>query len=792
MMFREERLPETRVIPILEQETLMAISQSRRLSPSDRDRLPALLASGMIADVDTYRLTRTGDRLARKVMKALRESPSIREICHPNADVLKVLSLGPERKPEKKPRTPKPAVTPPRRKPRYRAETGWADPFLPGLVSDAGAPCPIADLDLAAQGVRTSIRDRSAAGRSQKTILGVLKRAFHLGRAACEGDRTPLGAPPALVVGFLRERARVLETLTRADPDMGRLHAMLRVCCLQAWRIGLDSSQARLKGLEPGFREECPTEMRGLSEPARGLLLRISEAPQTAPPASDERDELSQRRLISLTANEVLTRRGLFAIRRAAMLAQNAPSLLDLLSPTPDAISGLSPLRAPDAPEPLKTVTASKPAPPSFIPEPPGPERITAIVTDPNGEEAFLDLLTRYWRGGHHGDLEAESRGAILTPIGPFLRERARAVWEATHMDRLEGDIYLVSGVIRDQTMRMLELGAGAPKRRAPAPDPAFRDECSTPMRAVPPHLRALLIAAHQGEIAPPFPKGSTTALRKHGLLIGAGSGLLTDKGRDLVLAELVHRQKDLPWIRPGGPRPIPEPIKEEPETAALPEAVPKVKRHKKSAPPQPDLTGIPLTDADKDLIGRMSRGALNPSGNPRIKGATRREAQIRMALLDCWRAGMNDAEGRYTRLGRRQVTLYLQERARVLAEAASPDRETDALQLIMESATEAFRLGTLSKTTKIPPLPPLFSEECSIPMRMVPHTARAALIRAYEKGVSGTSQKHLTTLERAKMIDQGVPVNLTRAGRDTVNGEYAAQETPRPSIWSLLGPDQN
>jgi len=788
-VFREERPPETRMIPIPEQETLMVISQGRRLSPSDRNRLPALLSEGLIRDVNTYRLTRLGVWVARRVMAELRESPSILEICRPNADVLRVLALGPEKKAAKKPHVSKPSKTPPRRKPVYRAETDWADPFLAKLASDAGAPCPIAELDLVAHEVHTPIRDRATTGPFQKRILGGLKRAFHLGRAAGEGERGPLGAPPALVVGFLRERSRVIETLTRADPDPGRLHALLRICCLQAWRIGLESCQARLKVLEPGFLEECAAEMRGLSMPARALLLGISEPPQIAPPASDERDELSQRKLISLTGNRVLTRKGLYAIRRASMLAQNAPSLMDLLIPTLDAISGLSPLRAPDAPEQLKTVTASKPAPPPFMPEPPSPEEISAIVTDPNGERALLDLLTRYWRGGHHGDLGAESRGSIPTLIGPFLRERSRAIWGATHMDRLEGAT-LVSGIIRDQAMAMLELGAGAPKRRAPVP--AFRDECSAPMRAVPPHLRALLIAAHQGEIASPFPKGSATALRKRGLLIGAGSGLLTDKGRDLVFAELNHRKADLPWVRPDGPRPIPEPIGEEPESAdVLQAAAPKMKSRRGSAPTPPYITDIPLSDADKDLIGRMSQGALRSPASPRMKGATRREAQIRMALIDCWRAGVNGAESRYTRLGRRQVALYLQERTRVLAEAISPDREGDALQLIMESATEAFRLGALSATAKTPPLPPRFSEECSIPMRMVPHAARAALIRAYEKGLSNISIKHLATLELAEMIDQGVPVKLTRAGRDTVIGEYAAQETPRPSILSLLGPDR-
>lgn len=524
--FLEEREAGLRDLSPDAQEALLRIHAGRGVPHRFGAALRELLRAGLIGSVKGRDLTPLGAELLRPSLERPDDAPSIRQIARPDAAVMRTLRVVPDRT---EPPVPLPGPE--------EDEEGWDAPFRDLLIRDAGVSCPLEELERVADRAVRSVADPDL---TRKRFHRALTRACQLGRSGADG-RDPRAQLPPLLTGFLRERARALTTLTGPGVPLEELTLLVRVSCLQAWRVGVRSADRRFRGLDSRFREEGPRELWPVSQGGRDLLGRVRSG--DVDHGGPEAEELAREGLIRSVTEPELTEAGRSALSGLAAL-RRAPSLRELATPRRRAVARLSP-------EPLAP-TRKRPRRKEEGPRPEGlgsraltDEEVDAIRT----EAGLRALLVRAWSEGQFGPEGASPRRrSVPRVISLFLAERARVVWGVRSGRGLTGP---VRDLIRSQVAEAVRLGTRTPKLRVPAPPPEYREECSVPMRAVPAELRDLLIGIHQGRVTGRLPVGAGPTLRLKGVLVGKGLGGLTPAGEEAALAELEHRTRPLPSILP-------------------------------------------------------------------------------------------------------------------------------------------------------------------------------------------------------------------------------------------------
>ncbi len=188
--------------------------------------------------------------------------------------------------------------------------------------------------------------------------------------------------------------------------------------------------------------------------------------------------------------------------------------------------------------------------------------------------------------------------------------------------------------------------------------------------------------------------------------------------------------------------------------------------------------------------LGQIGRIAMEASAGRRARISARLNpfpARIMGAFASCWQAGRyGTGPARRIHL-RREVGLYLQERACVIDAVTRTDRDgaggDAALVMILDGCVEAFRRGALSA---LGTYPPRFREECAPLMRGVPAETRPALIRL-DRGGARISGSDLIVLTRLGLVEAEGPRRITRAGRDVVREELTCPRGGLPSILTML-----
>ncbi len=462
--------------------------------------------------------------------------------------------------------TPEPAApeTPP-------AGAVWAVPFLSTLGGRDVPDPPLAELDALAADPVTRTRARTDAELLRSRIARALAGAWRLG-ADPERYRTdPAWLLQLRTANFLRERSRVVEEVTRSDPDTEPLHALIRVSALQAWRLGVGG--AKQKPPPARFREECPVPLRSVSPELRRVLLGVHQG--SSAPDADTAAPLIRFRFLDATLS--LTRAGRRAVAEAlSETSGRLPRLRDLLGPTRAAVRGLSPVTRKARPEPRKRAARDETAERSAAPARSGPGRdpdeIRTLLdgigppplAPPDGDapDPIVERMLQCWRVGRapQGRVRDGVTGRVPAEVRLYLEERVRAVRDATGPDAGGEEAERGVLVLKETAREIWRLGTEFTGVTLPPLPARYRDEFSARMRRVPPEARVTLIDLHQGGPVSAQRRPVLFALVRDGLLQSAVSGLLTEAGDDLVRTELAHQGGDLPRILPGVPRTRPTP----------------------------------------------------------------------------------------------------------------------------------------------------------------------------------------------------------------------------------------
>jgi len=800
--FKEEMAGPLRFAPLREQRAVYAILRGEPVPPAGRGKvLQGLREKGLINDQDPPNLTGVGRKCVGGGGGQRDRTASITELLRPTTKAMGYIKIAPipRKKAAKRLKTvTEPSVARSRTAPEtapYRPTTEWADQFRGVLIDDVNVDCPVTDLDLAAQALCVRLADRSDKERTRLRLLTALRRAFRVGKTG----ETPKGGPPIplpqLIDMFLTDRARALEAVTRPDPDLDPLHHLLRISLLQAWRIGVEGRTARFKHLEVQFREETPVVMWALSAPARALLIGLEGAPLRPEADPDAAAELLSADLVGPGPDLPLTASGGGMIQQLRRFQRDAPSLRDLMGPDPVPASRLSLpdllLRRPPDPEPIRPKPKRRP-PRQLVPS---TDEVRGIMEADLGEQALFDLLIGYWREGRYGERD-ESRsgfGSVPRLISNFLKERARAIWAATELDRADQDLELFERIVREQAQAALDLGV-ATLSHVMNPAAAFRDECSVLMRSVPHLSRDLLLKIYQDEISLPLSAGGAAPLVASGHLFSARSNALTNKGVDACLQEITHRSRDLPWLRPGGPRyPVraaePEVVEAEPSPPPAPPPAPTVAQGLSER----GLDLIEIGPEELNFIEGVIRRPFEGLGTGRNRALTRFESRLMSALSECWLAGVRGPDHKKRPRMKKALSYYFRERSRVLTELIGADEglKTGAggLPLLRDSAIEAFRLGVLTARRVKVNTKPRFAEEYCQEMRLIPYHIRSDLLLIRSGEAAEPPQRLLIAFENFGLSEAGTPFRLTPKGERAADNQIRLALKRLPSVLSLLTP---
>lgn len=421
--------------------------------------------------------------------------------------------------------------------------TDWADPFLPALSPPELGPAPVLELDRLTRELCVSSPPGTPPDRVRYRILRVLIEAWRLGLGADRRISRAFRYPSRGLHDLLRDRARAIGTLLEAGDWAQRLRPLVRVSALQAWSWGQIMPRSFPKDPPPMFREERSVLARSVPEPELALLMRVAEG--DVPPDPADLAGLRQRGLLVGGGPPLLTGPAREILRDLSGEATRPlPSLLDLLGPTLDALLALDPRTGPTAGGEKAPATALDPAlEEALVPLLTAAEDL-ALQRAGDGPDALQDPLRdllmwayRTGRGGPRPDAPARVSGEM----GAFLTERARALCALTRADREAGDAVPVRALLRESLIEVWGVGAGpAPLR---APPPRFREECSAPLRPLSPPARVALIALNQEEEGR-HERRALNELVRAGLLLSAGSRLLTPAGRAAAITELTHRSR--------------------------------------------------------------------------------------------------------------------------------------------------------------------------------------------------------------------------------------------------------
>mgnify|MGYP000117898830 CR=1 FL=1 len=800
--FYEEREAGLRDLSPEAQEVLLRIHNDQRVSNRSHEAVQELSDAGLIKNLKTRSLTRSGKRLLRQSLQRPADAPSIREISRPTKAVMRTLRVVAD------------TSTPPSRPfSRNDVDRPWDAPFRRRLIAEDGAAFHVGEIDRIVEGVERLISDPEL---TRKRFHRALNAAYRVGRSAATGKDESRRAPSPLVTRFLRERARALETLPGPEEVPGLLAALLRISCLQAWRTGVDGVKNRFTTLDARFLEEDPRELWDVSEPARALLYRLGAGVDGSEPDPEEVEELVTQGLLRSVRKPSLTRDGRAVLKKRASL-DKAPSLRVLITGERGVGNLLDPSWSP--PQKAKPKPKRKRAPTRRSV---GKERSPRTLTDEEveaaldlsrGDEALRALLIRSWTEGRYDPQRknlAQNR-TVPTRISQMITERVSAIRQATRLDHEDGDLDLIRQVIREQAASVFRIGTRTNSRRVEPPPAEYAEECSVPMRPVPPPLRDPLIRIHQGEMTSGIPRGVRLKLRRRGLLTGDGSDLLTDAGRALVLAEIEHRNSGLASIRPGGPRRAPAPRTHEgpPEEVTPPdeghktsskEVTPPDAGHKtppknEEAPdakhtaplPGPPLREVVLNAEDRARILEITRGvSLTHKGFGR-RAMSRLASSLAAVLNASLLAGSGDTRKGVSSETTTRSVLYIRDRATLIAEVASKRGDRVIPDLLLDSATEMFRIGRLAKRKRPLDLPPRFAEEWSQAMRGVPYDARRTLMRTTMRAAGRISADYKRLLTVHGLIHDEPGLRATQLGASIVEAELLVREWDRPSILSLL-----
>lgn len=427
--------------------------------------------------------------------------------------------------------------------------TGWADPFLPALSPPELGPAPVLELDRLTRELCVSSPPGTPPDRVRYRILRVLIEAWRLGLGTDRRISRAFRYPSRGLHDLLRDRARAIGTLLEAGERAQRLRPLVRVSALQAWSWGQIMPRSFPKDPPPMFREERSVLARSVPEPELALLMRVAEG--DVPPDPADLAGLRQRGLLVGEGPPLLTGPAREILRDLSGEATRPlPSLLDLLGPTLDALLALDPRTGPKGAVDELPHIALDPA----FEEAMGPLLTAAeglaLQRPRDGTDALQDpirdLLMWAYRTGRGGPRPPRPDAPVRVPgeMGAFLTERARALCALTRADREAGEAGPVRALLRESLIEVWGVGAGpAPLR---APPPRFREECSAPLRPLSPPARVALIALNQEEEGR-HERRALDELVRAGLLLSAGSRLLTPAGRAAAIKELTHRSRPDP-----------------------------------------------------------------------------------------------------------------------------------------------------------------------------------------------------------------------------------------------------
>jgi hypothetical protein len=215
--------------------------------------------------------------------------------------------------------------------------TGWSVPLLTGGEERDSLSPLLEEIDRAAR----DLCERGVAGRNRVPapfcglIEGRLIRFWQVGRHASNRARRMARAEaPKPVILHLRERARVIEELTREGRkggDFSVTRALIRSSCLKAWRHGSLTAQGKNPAIQARFCEECCAAMRPVPAFARGDLISLhQEEPRRRYPAAALR-ALVETGLLQSAGSRILTDAGRVAVQEElTRRSGRRPSLMSI------------------------------------------------------------------------------------------------------------------------------------------------------------------------------------------------------------------------------------------------------------------------------------------------------------------------------------------------------------------------------------------------------------------------------------------------------------------------------
>lgn len=405
----------------------------------------------------------------------------------------------------------------------------------------------------------------------------------------------------------------------------------------------------------------------------------------------------------------------------------------------------------------------------------------------------LIKLLSECWRLGAEASGSERAKGVPPRILVENFRELAHAIEMATRDDRRALDFTRVRAVARICGLEAWRYGFFAPAalRRARVPS-RYREEAAIEMRPVHPPARDLLIALCQGETDLPYEASAYKALIDGGFLDPLR--VPTREGQIAVRAQIARGRRRLPSVMEVPRRGVAlYPRGEEPHAKAStrPKSPARKKAGRKSARTGSVASPPRAWKADPEKVAAGTEALLRELTRlhetpERVRPEGDRdpyEEGVLELLLRGWGVGRS-SEKRPPK----ELTLFLKERSRVIAEQTRPRRaEADlraASELTRASVLEAVRIGSGEN----PGLQPRFREECTPALRPVRAGERPALLALFQEEFERTYPKGLLgRLERVGLIQSGRSLLLTEAGIAAVRAEIAHMSSA-PSILTIVG----
>lgn len=545
-------------------------------------------------------------------------------------------------------------------------DTGWAAPYLAVLTRGLVFTPPLEELERIAVRLRNTISEETSPDLIRGRILRALIQGWRIGSDPERLRTERLRYPPNRLHDLFRDRARAMETVSRGYRDTDPLLLMTRVSVFQAWAFGAAPARRGMPLPDRRFREERSTRCRSLPEAA---IRALAELPGVTEP--DALAPLIKDGLISEGPDHILSEAGQRILEElTAPVGDDLPSLLDLVGPTPEALRALELTDRPRRGRPSKRDQDPQS----------GMERLLGAADDlvrlipETGSDPLpdplTDLLIRAWRLGKDRKRPPQPGVRVKAggEVGPYLTEQARVISEATLAARTGPDPELARTLVRGAIVEAWRLGSGPKPLRAPSP--RYREECSAPLRPLPPSARQALMALHQEEDVSPA-RGDLNALMREGFLLSLESGLLTAAGTAAALAEIAHRSE----ARPGvlgiiGTR---VPIRSNPDAVRIP------RRH-------------------RTILDRLAEAATTPKTRGRPPRSDPFRGHALRALTAAYWLPRPAPDPDRTRRAPTRVSKELDRVARALADLTLKDRTERGLIVargpLREACTLAYQMG--------------------------------------------------------------------------------------------------